>query len=183
MTELALLAEEVGVSERTLRRAVNQGSLRARRLTPRTLDLPLPERQYIRRSWRLVAALRKALRTETNVRCAILFGSAAEGTDIASSDADVLVALRDPSIERVVDLSERLTAAVGRSVDVVRLGDVEDDPAFLADVLEAGRVLVDRDGLWPPLRSRAATLERRSRDQEARRVDAALAGIDRLLGT
>jgi len=183
MTELALLAQQVGVSERTLRRAVNQGSLRARRLTPRTLDLPLSERQYVRRSWQLVAALRSALRTEPNVRFALLFGSAAEGTDIATSDVDVLVALGDPSIDRVVDLSDRLTAAVGRSVDVVRLGDAEEDPAFLADVLDRGRVLADRDELWSRLQSRGATLRRRIRDQEARRVDAALAGIDRLLGS
>jgi predicted nucleotidyltransferase len=181
MTDLALLAQEVGVSERTLRRAANQGSLRARRPTPRTLDLPLSERQYVRRSWRLLAALRRALRTEPNVRFALLFGSAAEGTDVASSDLDVVVALGDPGIERLVELSERLTAAVGRSVDVVRLSDAEEDPAFLAEVLESGRVLVDRDQLWPRLRSRRATLRRRVRDREAHRVDAALAGIDRLL--
>jgi predicted nucleotidyltransferase len=129
----------------------------------------------------LVAALRRALRTEPNVRFALLFGSAAEATDIAGSDVDVLVALRDPSIERVVDLSERLAAAVGRSVDVVRLSDAEKDPAFLADVLDVGRVLVDRDELWGRLRSRGTILRRRIRDREADRVDAALAGIDRLL--
>lgn len=170
------------MSERTLRRAVNQGSLRARRLTPRTLDLPLSERQYVRRSWRLLDALRRALRTEPNVRFALLFGSAAEGTDVAASDVDVLVVLGDPSIDRVVDLSERLTAAVGHSVDVVRLSDAEEDSTFLADVLDTGRVLVDRDQLWPRLRSRGATLRRRTADQQAPRVDAALAGIDRLLG-
>jgi predicted nucleotidyltransferase len=176
-----MLAQEVGVSERTLRRAVNEGSLRARRPTPRTLDLPLPERQYVRRSWRLLAALRRALRTEPNVRFALLFGSAGEGTDVAGSDVDLLVALEDPGIERVVDLSERLTAAVGRTADVVRLSDAEEDPAFLGELLDAGRVLVDRDELWPRLRSRGGSLGGRSRDQETRRVDAALAGIDRLL--
>ena len=181
MTELALLAQEMGVSERTLRRAVNQGTLRARRISQRSLDLPLSERQYVRRSWRLIASLRRALRTEPNVRFGLLFGSAAEGTDLASSDVDVLAVLGDSGIERLVDLRERLTAAVCRPVDVVRLSDAEDDPAFLADVLATGRVLVDREQLWPRLRSRGATLGRQVRDQEAARVDQALAGIDRLL--
>ena len=183
MTELGLLAQQVGVHERTLRRAVNQGSLRARRRSSRTLDLPLSERQYVRRSWHLIAALRRALRTEQNVRFALLFGSAARGTDTPTSDVDVLVKLRDPGLEQVIDLGERLTAASGRRVDVVRLGDAEDDPSFLADVVTEGRVLVDRDKLWPRLRSRESTLRRRGRHDVARRAEAALAGIDQLLAS
>jgi predicted nucleotidyltransferase len=181
MTELGLLAQQVGVHERTLRRAVNQGSLRARRPSPRTLELPFSERQYVRRSWHLMSALRGALRTEKNVRFALLFGSAARGTDTATSDVDVLVDLRDPRLEQVVDLGERLTAASGRPVEVIRLGDAHEDPAFLAEVATEGRVLVDRGELWPRLRSRERILRRRGRDDQARRAEAALAGIDRLL--
>jgi predicted nucleotidyltransferase len=181
MTELGLLAQQVGVHERTLRRALNQGSLRARRRTPRALDLPLSERQFVRRSWHLIAALRRALRTEQNVRFALLFGSTARGVDTPGSDVDVLVDLRDTGLERVVDLGERLTAAVGRPVEVLRLGDAEREPSFLADVVTEGRVLVDREKLWPKLRSREPALRRRERHQEVRRTEAALAGIDRLL--
>jgi predicted nucleotidyltransferase len=181
MTELGLLAREVGVHERTLRRAVNQGSLRARRRTARTLDLSMSEQQYVRRSWRLIADLRGAMRTEQNVRFALLFGSAATGTDIPGSDVDVLVELRDPSLEQVVDLGGRLTEATGRTVDVVRLRDAEAEPDFLADVVAEGRVLVDRENLWARLRSREPDLRRRGRQHEARRAKAALAGIDRLL--
>jgi predicted nucleotidyltransferase len=181
MTELALLAEEVGVNERTLRRAVNQGALRASKPTPRALKLPLPERRYVRRSWSLLAALRAALRTEQNVRFALLFGSAATGTDTPASDVDIVVDLRDPSLERVVDLSAKLTATIGRPVDVVRLQDAEADPLFLADVVTEGRVLVDREELWPRLRQRETGLRDRGRKQEAQRARAALAGIDRLL--
>jgi AraC-like DNA-binding protein len=72
MTELKTLAEEVGVNERTLRRAVNEGTLQARRPTPRRLQISAAERQYIRRSWPLLADLRQALRTEHNVRLALL---------------------------------------------------------------------------------------------------------------
>lgn len=181
MTGLALLAEEVGVNERTLRRAMNQGTLRAARPTPRTLELPLAERHYVRRSWSLLSALRTALRTERTVRFALLFGSAARGTDAPTSDVDIVVDLRDPSLDRVVELSAKLTAAIGRRVDVVRLQDAETDPAFLSDLLAEGRVLVDRAGLWPQLRRREPKLRRLGRKQDAQRAQAALAAIDRLL--
>lgn len=183
MTELALLAEEVGVNERTLRRAVSQGTLRASRPTPRALELSLPERGYIRRSWFLLSALRAALRTERNVRFALLYGSAATGTDTATSDVDVVVDLRDPSLERVADLSTKLTAIIGRPVDLVRLHDVQADPSFFADVISEGRVLVDREGVWPGLRRREAGLRHRGRRQESQRARTALAAIDRLLET
>jgi predicted nucleotidyltransferase len=183
MTELALLADEVGVHERTLRRAVAEGSLRAARPTPRTLQMPLSERQYVRRSWPLLSALRTALRTEHNVRFALLFGSAARGTDTPGSDVDVLVAVRDRSLDRIVDLAVKLTEAAGRRVDVVRLEDARSEPSFLADVVADGRVLVDREGLWPGLQDREASLRREGRRNDAKRTQAALAGIDRVLAT
>jgi predicted nucleotidyltransferase len=181
MTELALLAHDVGVHERTLRRAVAQGSLRAVRPSPRTLQMTLSERQYARRSWALLSALRTALRTERNVHFALLFGSAARGTDTPESDVDVLVGLRDPSLERIVELGAKLTAAAGRRVDVVRLEDAQAEQSLLADVVADGRVLVDRGGLWPRLRGREASLRREVRRTDARRARAALAGLDRVL--
>ncbi len=182
MATMALLAEEMGINDRTLRRAVAEGTLRGTRRSPRKLELSLAERQYVRRSWRLLAALRGALRTEQNVRFALLFGSVAVGTDTADSDIDVLVDLRDGSLERVTDLNAKLSAATGRSVDVVRLEDAEGEPSFLADVLAYGRVLVDREGLRPRLRMREAQLDRLGRQDDARRTQAALAGIDGLIG-
>jgi predicted nucleotidyltransferase len=181
MTELAILAREVGVHERTLRRAVAEGSLRGVRPSPRTLAMSLSEREYVRRSWKLLSTLRRALRTEHNVRFALLFGSAARGTDAPGSDVDVLVSLRDQDLERIVELSAKLTAATGRHVDVVRLEDAESEPSFLADVVADGRVLVDRGGLWPRLRSREPSLRRTGRVRQAERTRAALAGLDRVL--
>jgi predicted nucleotidyltransferase len=143
--------------------------------------MPLSERAYVRRSWKLLSALRTALRTEHNVRFALLFGSAARGTSAPGSDVDVLVALRDPRLERIVELSAKLTAATGRRVDVVRLDDAQTEPSFLADVIADGRVLVDREGLWPRLRSRELSLRRAGRRGHAERTEAALAGIDRVL--
>jgi len=181
MTQLAQIAREVGVNERTLRRAVNQGALRARRPSPRTLDLPLSERRYLRRSWPLLAQLRRALRTDRNVRFALLFGSAATAAETPASDVDVLVDLRDPSLERLADLAAKLEAALGRPVEVIRLQDVEAYPSFLAGAVSQGRVLADREDLWPRLRRREAALRRRGARQDAERTRAALAGIDRLL--
>jgi predicted nucleotidyltransferase len=181
MTELAFLADELGVHERTLRRAVAQGSLRGVRPTPRTLEIPLSERQYIRRSWTLLSALRRALRTEHNVRFALLFGSVARGTDAPGSDVDVLVALRDPSLDRIVELGAKLSEAAGRRVDVVRVEDAEAEPSFLADVVVDGRVLVDREGLWSRLRGGEVSLRRAGRTTDAGRARAALTGLDRML--
>ncbi len=183
MSTLTLLAEEVGVDERTLRRAVNLGTLRGSRSTPRKLELPLSEREYARRSWGLISALRTALRTEQNVRFALLFGSAATGADTPASDVDVLVELRDARFERVVDLVTKLTGLVGHPVDVVELADAQTEPSFLAQVVADGRVLVDREDLWPDLRRREDGLRRRGSEHDARRLDRALTGIDRLLAS
>lgn len=181
MSELALLAQEVGTGERTLRRAVNEGTLRARRPSPRKLELPLSERDYLRRRWSLLATLRSALRTEPNVRFALLFGSAALGTDTADSDVDLLIDLRDARFQRVLDLSTKLGWLLGRRVDVVELHAAEREPAFLAQLIADGRVLVDREDMWPRLRRLEAGLRRRGNREETLRLHAALAGIDRLL--
>lgn len=181
MTQLARIAREVGVDERTLRRAVNEGALRAHRPSPRIIDVPLSERRYARRAWPLFSRLRAALRTERNVRFALLFGSAATGADTPGSDLDLLVELRDPSLEKMADLCARLETATERSVDVLRLQDAEADPSFLATAIAQGRVLVDRGQRWPALRRREVALRRRGERHDAERARTALAGIDRLL--
>jgi predicted nucleotidyltransferase len=183
MSSLGLLAEDVGVSERTLRRAVSQGTLHGSWPTPRKLQLPLGEREYVRRSWALIASLRAALRTEQNVRFALLFGSSAVGKDTSSSDVDLLVELRDASLERMVDLATKLTRLVGRSVDVVELHDAEAEPSFLAQAVTDGRVLIDRDDRWPKLRGREHQLRQRGSLDDARRAKRALAGIDQMLAS
>ena len=58
--------------------------------------------------------LRDALRTEPNVRLAILFGSQAAGTSAARSDVDILVRLVDPGAARVAELTGRLERRGGR---------------------------------------------------------------------
>jgi predicted nucleotidyltransferase len=181
MTALSSLASEVGVNERTLRRAVNEGALKARRPSPRKLELPLSEDLYVRSHWPLIAKLRAALRTDRNVRFAMLFGSAARGDDTSESDVDVIAALRDASFDRVLDLAIDLESALGRSVDVIRLEDAEQDPTFLAMALADARVLVDREGTWPGLMQRLPSLRRRGKARDDKRKRDALAGIDRFL--
>lgn len=183
MNALQFLAEQVGASERTLRRAVGEGALHATRPTPRTLQISVSECDFVRRKWPLLAALRARLRTEPSVRLALLFGSTATGRDTPGSDVDLLVQLRDPSFERLLDLGSKLEAVVGRHVDLVELRDAETDPAFLARVVGEGRVLVDRDGHWSQLHGSEQRLERQGARIEAKRARSALAGIDRLLAS
>jgi predicted nucleotidyltransferase len=181
MAPLELLAQDVGVSERTLRRAVTQGTLRGSRRSPRKLELPLTEHQYVRRCWSMISLLRSALRTEHNVRFALLFGSSAIGTDTPNSDVDVLVALHDPGLQRLVDLKSKLTDLLGRQVDLVVLDAAKQEPSFLAHALAEGRVLVDRDECWHAMRAHERHLRRRGTKLDAQRVRNALAGIDRML--
>lgn len=175
------LAEEVEVSERTLRRAVDEGTLRGRRPSPRVLELPLSERAYVRRRWALVSRLRGALRTEKNVRFALLYGSAARAEDTKSSDIDLIVSLRDTSLARSLDLRTKLEEAVGRDVDVTLTEDAEGDPTFFAMAIEDGRVLVDRESVWPRLSRRVASLRRRGREEDESHKRRALARADRFL--
>lgn len=176
-----MLAEEVGVDERTLRRAANQGTVRAERISPRKLRLPLGEAQYVRRRWRLLGELRAALRTEPNVRFALLFGSTARGDDTADSDVDLLVVLRDSSWDRRFELQRRVEETLGRDVDVLTLEGAEANSTLFAMAVEEGRVLVDRIGLWPRLSAESEQLTRRAERDLRRKAKKALAKLDHFL--
>lgn len=182
MTELELLARQVGTNERTLRRAFNQGTLRAARPTPRKLTLGGAEKQYVRRSWKLLAALRGALRTEQNVRFALLFGSVARGDDGEGSDVDLIVEMRDSSLVRIADLELKLEELLERRVDVLALEDASANPVLLAEAVAEGRTIVDREERWAQLGSEAEAMDRRARRHLRERRRSALAGIDRLVG-
>ena len=162
MSQLRDLAEDLGVDERTLRRAAGQGTLRAERLSPRKLTVGPGEAGYLRRRWPLLAALRGALRTEPNVAFALLFGSAARGDDGADSDLDLIVALRDASLDGMVELQDRLERRLGREVDVLTVEAASSNDLLISMAVEEGRVLVDRINLWPDLRSELGTLRRRA---------------------
>ena len=117
---LRVLARHLDLPERTLRRAASQGLIRGQRLSERRFRTTLREEAYLRSHWPLLSALRAALRTEPNVRLAVLFGSVATGAEGEGSDVDLLVALRDPSAAGLAALAARLSDRVGRDVQLVR---------------------------------------------------------------
>lgn len=155
MESLRRLASELSIPERTLRRAANEGLIRGERVSPRRFRTTLREEMYLRSHWPLLRTLRSALRTEPNVRLAVLFGSLATGSDRERSDLDLLVVLADESVGRMADLAERLSSRTGRDVQPVRLVDAEGSPPLMFDMLSRGRVLVDRGGRWPDLQTQA----------------------------
>lgn len=171
MNELVPLANEVGVSERTLRRAVNEGTLRGNRISPRKLRLSVAEKEYVRKHWALLAQLREALRTESNVRFALLFGSTARGDDTEESDVDLLVEMRDSSAMRDIDLALKLQPLLGKEVQILTFEDAEDNPLLLADAAREGRVIIDRENHWPRFRDRKANFDRRARARYRKQME------------
>lgn len=162
------LARELGLSERTLRRAVASGTIRAERPSPRRLRLSEDEHEWVLRHWPTVARLREELRTEPAVRLAVLFGSSARGREHRRSDIDLLIEVDAPSRDRLARLEEQLSSAAGREVQLVSARDAQASAGLLADALRDGRVLVDRDGLWPQLKRRESSVRRAAelRDRE-----------------
>lgn len=159
-------AAKIGVSERTLRRYVGDGLLRGRRVAG-ALELPASEERYLVDRHALLTGLRAALRTERNVRLAVLFGSVATGEDRDDSDVDLLVALTAGAPGDLSALRRRLQSAIDRRVQLVPLEDAERFPSLLVDVLEDGRVLIDRDDLWTSVSTARELTVRRARREEA----------------
>jgi predicted nucleotidyltransferase len=163
---LGRAAYELEIPARTLRRAAAEGLVRGERLSPRRFRITFREEAYLRSHWTLLRALRASFRTEPNVRLAVLFGSTAIGADDECSDVDVLVGLHDPSVSRLAELTERLSRSTGREMQLIRLAEAETSPVLMADVIDHGRVLVDRDDLWSTMKERAPRWRRRAHSVE-----------------
>jgi predicted nucleotidyltransferase len=148
MESLRRTATELSIPERTLRRAASEGLVHGKRISPRRFRITFREEAYLRSHWELLRALRAALRTEPNVRLAVLFGSTAIGRDNARSDVDVMVVLEDPGMGRLAELAGRLSRRMDRQIQLVRLSEAQASPVLMVDVIDHGRVLVDRDALW-----------------------------------
>lgn len=148
-SDLPALARDIGVPERTLRRAVQRGTVHCHRPGVRQVEMAGDERTYLRENWEIISSLTEALRTERNVRLAVLFGSVARGNAGQDSDVDVLVSLAEDRPLAGIDLALRLERVAGRLVDIARLERVDAQAPLLLDrVVDEGRVLVDRDGQW-----------------------------------
>lgn len=176
MLALADLAREIGVDARTMRRAAADGTIRRERVSPRRQNVDEQEYDYALTHWPLLANLRKLLRTEPNVRLAVLYGSAARGEDTLESDIDLLVSFAEDHPEAAVKLAVRLERGLKREVDVARLNRVGDTaPLLLLQVVDEGRPVIDRDGLWADLHVHRDEIERQAhRELEARRRRARL---------
>lgn len=171
---LPVIALELGVSDRTLRRAVAQGLVRAERPSSRTLEIGLRERGYLQEFWPHLSQLRKVLRTEPKVSLAVLFGSRARGDATSDSDVDLLVSLRDGG--NYCDIRSRLESRLGCRVQLILLNEAEEAPRLLSEVLHDGRVLVDRHADWPTLTKRARKI-RQAADTQAARLDSEFAKL------
>jgi predicted nucleotidyltransferase len=166
MESLRRVASELSIPERTLRRAASEGLVRGERVSPRRFRISFREEAYLRSHWALLGGLRAALRTEPNVRLAVLFGSTATGSDDERSDVDVLMVLHDSGVGRLAELAERLSRRVGREMQLVRLSEAQTSPVLMVDVVDRGRVLIDRDDLWSGLRDAAPRWRRRASSAE-----------------
>lgn len=182
--ELNDLAHELGADERTLRRAVTDGTIRCEHLGPRKRHVSDEERRYIVDHWSLLAELRRALRTEPNVRLAVVYGSIARGDDTPDSDLDLLVSLAEDRPAAAVKLTVRLERTLGRRVDVARLNRIKGSaPLLLLQALDEGRVVLDRDLRWEQLRAQRADIAHRARRSHAARRRRARTSIEELLTT
>jgi len=162
---------------------VQRGTVRCHRPGTRQVELTFDERAYLRENWKIISALTEALRTERNVRLAVLFGSFARGYAEEGSDVDVLVALAEERPMYLSYLAVRLTRALGRDVDVLSLKQVRvHDPALLSAVLRDGRPVVDRDGSWSALVAERLGVERAAATARAARHHRAADAIAQLTG-
>lgn len=180
MGALQQLAESIGADERTLRRAVSSGTIRAHRTTPRRLRIEPGEWDYLNSHWRLLSGLRALLRTEPQVRFAALYGSLARGEEHDRSDIDLVVHLapRDPRARRrLLDKVEELT---GRPTQIAHLTDAEEAPLLLAEIVRDGRVIVDREGVWPRLLGNRDRIRREAEEAFEAQVEEGRAAIERL---
>lgn len=169
MAVLQELADQLGAHERTLRRGLSEGLVRGRRPTARTVELAAGEIAFLRAYWPLLAALREALRSERNVRLAVLIGSAARGTAGDDSDIDLLVELADADWRAQDRLRGRLVGLTGRPVDLVTLEAATEESLLLDAALRDGRVLVDRDHRWVSVLDRRGQIRRAAARAAVRR--------------
>jgi predicted nucleotidyltransferase len=170
-------ADELGCSERTLRRYIGDGLLRGRRVAHQGIELSNEEVRYLNNHWALLHTLKGALRTERDVRLAVLFGSAAVGEDRPDSDIDLLIAHRRSEPRPLVGLRSRLRRTLDKPVHVVSLEQAQDAPSLLADVLQEGRPLIDRDGLWSDLGTGADDILARAAQEDGGVAASALDAI------
>jgi predicted nucleotidyltransferase len=97
--------------------------------------------------------LRTVLSHFPNVVQALVFGSAAKGTQRPDSDLDIAVAAHQPlAANEKIDLIASLAAETGRPIDLIDLGEVAEP--LLGQIVRHGRRLLGSDGAYGHLISR-----------------------------
>lgn len=91
------MADELGISDRTLRRGVGLGLVRGVYLNARGLYLAPGEMDYLRRQWTTLDRLRRALRNEPVVQFALLYGAGARRSASPRSGPETLRLLLETS--------------------------------------------------------------------------------------
>ncbi len=168
VTAVEEIAEQIGRTPRTVRRLLALGMVREQRLTARRTGIHPAEREYLRRRWPELASLRAALRTTPAVRLAVLFGRAARDAD-AWEEGPIPLYVQMVGTSRYAREGLELGLS-GQAGQAVRLHEAElrprqRVPLWMLDVIDDGRVIVDRGGHWRECRQLRWSLQRR-RDQE-----------------
>jgi predicted nucleotidyltransferase len=157
--------------------------VRCRRPAPRQFELAENEGEYLREHWAVLSDIAEVLRTERNVRLAVVFGSFARGTSHSNSDVDIMVSLAEERPLYLAHLQARLQQALGREVDVLPLKSLRArEPSMLASIVRDGRPLIDRDGLWAELQGQRPAIERAGRKARSARRRRAADAIAQLVG-
>jgi predicted nucleotidyltransferase len=160
---------------------VQRGTVRCRRVGPRRVELDQNERAYLRDNWDTFTTVAEVLRTERNVRLAVIFGSIARGEADQHSDVDLLVSLVEERPMYTQQIAAGLEAALEREVDVASLRQLRKrEPSLLNSIVTEGRVVIDRDGVWSQLVSESGAIERaasRARAARHRQAAAAVANL------
>jgi hypothetical protein len=165
---LDMLADELGVSGRTLRRGAALGWVRVVRKSERVLWLFSDERRWLLLIWPSLAPLRARLRTMPEIRLAVLYGAAAHTGATGDEPLELIVSVADD--RRLYALARTLREACGREVRLCSLRQArEDHPEVLVEALATARVLRDPGREWASLRRlrhvlhRGLEVERRGR--------------------
>lgn len=163
------LARELGSTDRTIRRVAGGGTIGGRRTRGGHWRFSERDLEWLRSHWALLAQLRSALRVEPSVRAAILFGSTAQGTDLPSSDLDLIVELAGDDPLALGRLRRRLMRKIGRPVDLFLLADLVAEPEILVPLLDQARPIIDRDFVWPRVLRKRRSLVQRAQQRTASR--------------
>ena len=134
------------VSQDTILRLIQLGSIKGIWKGPRKFTLAAGEMEYLEKEWATIDGLRKALRTEPLVRTAILFGSHSIGSSRPDSDIDLFVGLKEKiSFERFEALRSRLNRILGVYVDLYADYEIWSQPLLIRKIAEEGRPLIKRE--------------------------------------